>query len=597
MWHRLLPQYFPSNNGGREKYNESSPQNTQPHLPQRLHKARRRPWRRQKPALHHRKDHNVVTMTRLLSLDMVLDYDYETNNDYNYNYEHDYATISHNNSEEMLCWTENENDDDEEEHEKVSTHESTMLESTKHRRSKIEKALMLFDNSMEQFSQDSSLKDEEESNSPSYLDGSVMTMPSLVDNSVATETTINTMPSLLDNTVTTIGDDEENNDDHDHDEDADMTVSTVADEDDIEKAVNAVLKDHHNNNQNRDVIFLSRRRESSLLVASRDSCSTISTAPDTPESSLVISEYLVCVTAPTRQEDDDISPRITNTTTTTKNPSTAPCHCPMPACPRCSQTVWPLEFFFVHTDSQFPSNLPGIRKSKKFVPDPMTVGDFYGDDDEDIRFVPQTYQEEIVFSDAQHDHTDDEEDDHDATTTITTWRGDYDEDEDDVESDILSDGSGSDIISYLTGVDAIATPTATPTPLGVPLATAAAAQDRSHSDSDITCFLTTQLEMDEWSDPESDDMEVYSKRTSSKKSIQNSLWDNMVDCKIINRRIVRATVKQTPVAAQARKEPTLCRYPSVGLDVVLPPSRHNTSMMFPTVKTGRGSFQVTRLEI
>ena len=342
------------------------------------------------------------------------------------------------------------------------------------------------------------------------------------------------IPSLVDNTVTTIGDDDDmyyeeseeeseetvnevdllqhqhppskdpllesedndlSEDDTTIDDDQQEPVSTSddADYDDIlAKAITAVLQEHHLQNHHppsyisephspcREWIVPSQRHESSLAVATRrDSCSTMSTAPDTPESSLVISEY-ICVRNETSPKTGQL---VAVTTTTSTNPATEPCTCRGRddnddarcdvLCRQCAHvgrgtcktepSVWPLAFFFVcPTEPVFPTDLSGIKCAKKFLPDPLTVGDFYGDDDEEIRFVPPSStrsdvaavancaaagvptagasryawgheEEEIVFMPREEEH--DGVDDNYDYETITTYR------EDD-ENDVLWHGNG-----------------------------------------------------------------------------------------------------------------------------------------------------------
>lgn len=520
---------------------------------------------------------------------------------------------------------------------------------------------------------------------PSLLDHTVTTtntMPSLLDHTV---TTFNTIPSLLDNSVTTLEYDEDQVSDFmfnginmstmsmDVDMmDLDMIVSTTGDaeaqaeadgeEDSIAKAVNAVLKDHHN----RDFILpTTRRRESSLLVARRDSCSTISTAPDTPESPLVISEFLVGMDSPQGHF---------KTTTTTKNPlaTVEPCHCPLPHCPRCTKTVWPLEFFFVPNAPLFPSNLPRIRKSKKFVPDPMTVGDFYGDDDEDIRFVPQAFEERDTLLSMGHvpppppakneqdketlvvgstlsrgvsTHMDTKKDkkqvyqddkDSDATSTITTWTGDQEEndDDDDDGDDDEEDEMDSQVKSYSHrsgSSDIVSQMTADRTPK---VKNKCNTNRRRHD-----------LAMDEWKENlglfrmDNDDDDGEEKERSSNtlfaRHQQRTCGPQPVLAKAnVGKRTTLTIPKPqrkpsdsflaklvrppyattpTPTTSSAPKSRRLFRCPSMGLEGLLPPLRHNLSLLIPpppppppppplssTPKTSQisgGNFQVTRIEI
>lgn len=97
--------------------------------------------------------------------------------------------------------------------------------------------------------------------------------------------------------------------------------------------------------------------DESLEVASRDSCSTISSAADLPENTMWFGKVL----------KDAEDPSI----------------------------VLPIEICFQKTNPMFPTAMPGIRKPHKFLPDPMTVSDFYGDDDGEIIFVP-TDQNTII---------------------------------------------------------------------------------------------------------------------------------------------------------------------------------------------------------
>jgi hypothetical protein len=338
------------------------------------------------------------------------------------------------------------------------------------------------------------------------------------------------IPSLVDNTVTTAGDDDLDREESEEESEAvdkdevPRVLEQHAEEGTLEKAINAVLQEHHHlllqdhahtststtphdsvcPSSDEVVVFphAQERRESSLEVARRDSCSTISTAPETPESPLVISEF-ICVTSVTA-EDGQL---VTTTSTTTQNPATEPCtgtcrrvgavnddtRTPINgtggtfACRRCATlgrgpydatatTVWPLAFFFVcPIDPLFPADLSGIRKSKKFVPDPFTVGDFYGDDDEDIRFVPPSSgggggaaaaaaaaaawwehheEEEIVFGpqedegEESDDDDDNDNDNYDYETITTYCREDYDEEGGESEGGLLSLLTAGDSVAY-----------------------------------------------------------------------------------------------------------------------------------------------------
>lgn len=548
---------------------------------------------------------------------------------------------------------------------------------------------------------------------PSLLDHTVTTnntMPSLLDHTV---TTVNTLPSMLDHSVTTLGYDDEDDDgggeqvdeiditgmnsninmdmdididiDIDMDMDMhldvgmalninmemDMTVSTSGDgdEDTIAKAVNAVLKDHHS----RDFLLpMTRRRESSLLVARRDSCSTISTAPDTPESPLVISEFLVGADSPHGKF---------KTTTTTKNPiPLETCQCPSPHCPRCTKTVWPLEFFFVHTAPLFPSKLPRIRKSKKFVPDPMNVGDFYGDDDEDIRFVPQAYEqdtpssrttstttttkeqgdEEIVFGlsptrvaknmDKTTDDKDYHHDDDDATSTISTWTDDQENDDDDddeecEEEEAEEDEMDSQVKSYSHrsgSTDIVSQMTADRTPKFKNKCNSnTRLQQRDHNmDDEWKENLSGLLRnSDHESRPNNHLFARYHDKTLH--GAQHALasgnlrgtamtapgWALKPDrtttgsttTESLLAKMVRPPYAPTPTppppttataAAVVPRPNRLWRCPSMGLDGILPPLRHNLSFLIPPpppspppplpIRTSHpmsGNFQVTRIEI
>lgn len=596
MWHRLLAQYYPSQNGGRHGSTESPGAMKKPQqlLQRRTQIRRRPPWRRCKTPVsmqqNKEKENSNDTISRLLSLDK----------------------SPENDDSDFFCWNEKEDENDW----KLSSVTMVPAEASRLRQGpeedrgseKIESnAWIQFDATKEPFTcastnqegefvnNDNDHDDNDDADAdddcPSHVDGSVMTMPSLVDNTVATVTTFNTIPSLLDHTVTTVGDDDLG---VDVDVDFTVTTSTVGlAEDTIEKAVNAVLQDHHNHN--RDMIFLTRRRESSLLVARRDSCSTISTAPDTPESPLVISEFLICYDSP--QGD-----RITTTTTindaapttTTKSQLIEPCHCPSLSCPRCTTCLaWPLEFFFVHSDPPFPADLPGIRKSKKFVPDPMTVGDFYGDDDEDIRFVPQSFEEEIVFG-AMPNHLDhpkddddrDHDDDYDATTTITTWGDDPDTDNDELDSAIFSDGSGSDIISYLTGDGTLVQDTRIPQQLQKSTQPEQSLDEYNHSLLVKSWELSKPLNAEAMTKMKHPVEELHS--TMNRSCVDRNIVGHINPTKQTDAHATRETILST------RTGQTLCRYPSVGLDHgVLPPSRNNYSILVPP----RDNFPVTRLEI
>ena len=417
------------------------------------------------------------------------------------------------------------------------------------------------------------------------------------------------MPSLADPTVTTSV-----TEDHGEDE------TTITD--DLEREINVLLQDHHAQQQAAQPQGLTQRRDSSLVVARRDSCSTISTAPDTPETPLVISEFLVATS--TANEDGQM---VTQTTTTTKNPAFVlkdrgqHCTCPMMMaqdssevsqtnlCPHCTATtIWPLEFLFVQDEDSAkqhpPSNsLPGIRKSKKFVPDPMNVGDFYGDDDEEIRFIPaqsstfwKEEEEKILFmpkeilQGAQQNY--DEvvstiDDCYDGTTTITSWRED-DDDDDDEEAGW--DG-GSSIRSDESSVSEI-------------LGRSSASINNPGIDNGGR-ERVQQKELEDAKEVGRNDR-VLHQAWKDWGGERNRNFIEAVMEPLFSRHVVPLQeTKTTEVHDRPRVGPRLPRRcPSVGLDTVQPPMRNNLS----TVRQPRhggpsgskplmGKFRVQRLEI
>jgi hypothetical protein len=125
----------------------------------------------------------------------------------------------------------------------------------------------------------------------------------------------------------------------------------------VEEAVNAVLKQHHE-------AILPQKKEC-LLFLRRDSYSTFTTAVETPENSI----GMVVKTATSSQHRELLPHEMT--------------------------ICFPKE----EREDSFFGELPLILQKAKFLPDPMNVGDFYGDDDvkeEDIIFVPDVHHQETT---------------------------------------------------------------------------------------------------------------------------------------------------------------------------------------------------------
>jgi hypothetical protein len=123
----------------------------------------------------------------------------------------------------------------------------------------------------------------------------------------------------------------------------------------LQETVDAMLKEHH------QAVTLPRKHASLLR---RDSYSTFTTAPETPESSVFFSKASFISPTPSKNKNGGDS--------------------------------LPLVICFIRQQEQqqessmmiFPQETPLIQKARKFLPDSMNVGDFYGDDDEEIVFLP-----------------------------------------------------------------------------------------------------------------------------------------------------------------------------------------------------------------
>lgn len=121
-------------------------------------------------------------------------------------------------------------------------------------------------------------------------------------------------------------------------------------EEEMKAAVNAILKQHQ------EAIVPQTKEETRPLLLHRDSYSTITTAVETPDNS-------------TKEENRQ---------------------------PESRKGLLPHEMIIcvpndVDHDQEDLYLLSTLQKAKKFIPDAMNVGDFYGDDDE------EALQEDIVF--------------------------------------------------------------------------------------------------------------------------------------------------------------------------------------------------------